>query len=380
MKSDQLLYSDLTAVPKMPKDPYLYGRPPAKKKKTSTKTPSNMSFAAQMASLISTSSSSTLAAAKPRSKTSVAADTPPGQKKDSIFTAKVKRKDKVEKDDPRHPDKIRLKSPTGTHDEVKERERARQKMEAKAKMYDAMKRGELLAGDGERAPLVDFDQKWANRHDPNHRDYAPSSSESEDEDAQDNRRRDDEEELVEWEDEFGRLRRGTRAEKDKHDRRIRRGLLGQEELERISARPAAPQQVIYGDTVQTDAFKIMDEAAMEALARKRDKSATPPPDSHYNVNLEVRDKGVGFYAFSQTEEKRKEEMSNLEKERLETERRRVEKEDPKAKRKRQMEERKQMIDGKRRQMEDKKAKAQADEFLAGLGMEMGNELSRATSS
>ena len=343
----------------MPQDPFLYGRPFKKAKKATSATPSSITFTAQMTSLIS-SSSKPRANPRPKGLSVHAPSAEPA--KESVFVpAKTKQKQTSSRST-----SMRLKSPTGTHDEAREREFARQKMEAKAKLYDAMKRGDRRVSEGDRAPLIDFDTKWANMHDPNHPDYAPCSSS----DSEDDGPNDASEPTVEWEDEFGRLRHGTRLEKEKQERRRNRGIIGQEELERISARPVEPKKLIFGDTVQTYAFRPTDELAMEELARKRDRSATPPELAHYDANREIRDKGAGFYAFSKAEEKRQEEMASLENERRETEQRRADWEGARWRRKLEIEERRKIIDKKRQETEQKKASKMADDFLAGLGMEM----------
>ena len=223
-------------------------------------------------------------------------------------------------------------------------------MEQKAKIYKQMKRGELgeeEAEDGDR--LVDFDRKWAEKGD------APSS---EDDDAAN--------EIVDYEDEYGRARRGTRGEAERMARRKTNAARGQEELDRMSARPAMPSNIIYGDTVQVAAFNPDDPVMekMEEIARKRDRSMTPPERKHYEADKEFRIKGVGFYSFSKDEKVRAEEMEALERERVDTERTRRERENKKEARKREIEER-------RRQIGEKRAKKQADSFLEGLGADLG---------
>ncbi|TVY76149.1 hypothetical protein LSUE1_G006629, partial [Lachnellula suecica] len=156
--------------------------------------------------------------------------------------------------------------------------RSKRKLQAKAKLYKEMKRADYAGNDPDG--LVDFDQKWAARQG---RDE-PSSS-SEDEDAAG-----PSEEIVEYEDEYGRLRRGPKSEAERMERRKANKALGQEELDRMSARPAQPSKLIYGDTVQSMAFNPDEEQAgkMEELAQKRDRSMTPPEMRHYDATQEVR--------------------------------------------------------------------------------------------
>lgn len=113
--------------------------------------------------------------------------------------------------------------------------------------------------------------------------------------------------------------------------------------------------------IQAGAFNpdMQTSTQMEELARKRDRSMTPPPAVHYDANSEVRSKGVGFYAFSKDEGERMREMEGLEGLREGTERERKEKQERAEKRREALEERKKVI---RRKREEKLAEA----FLDGL--------------
>ncbi|KAI6246488.1 hypothetical protein HI914_05804 [Erysiphe necator] len=228
--------------------------------------------------------------------------------------------------------------------------RSKRKMEAKAKIYAQMKRGEVLEN---VETLVDFDQKWAEQED------AQSDSDSVVED--------DQESLIEYEDEFGRARRGTRAEIEKIERQRKVALLSTEELGRMSARPAVPSKVNYGDNVQCMAFRLDEPVAtkMEELAAKRDRSLTPPEMRHYEADKEVRTKGVGFYQFSKDEALREEEMKSLEQERIETEKRRKEREEKRKQRLLEIEERRKVI-------QEKRIIKQADSFLNSLDNELNS--------
>jgi hypothetical protein len=231
-------------------------------------------------------------------------------------------------------------------------DRSRRKLEKKAKLYKEMKRRDYIPKEGEE-DLVDFDRKWVDRDAKGE----ASSSDSEVDDGG---------EMVDYEDEYGRLRRGTKADAERMERRKLNKVLGQEELDRISARPAQPEKVIYGDTVQTLAFNPDEEIheKMEALAGKRDRSMTPPDQRHYEADKEFRIRGVGFYNFSKDEEGRKREMEALEAERKETERLRKERDEKKDKRKKELEER-------RKAISEKRAKKQAESFLDNLGADLG---------
>ncbi|VUC27484.1 unnamed protein product [Clonostachys rosea] len=319
----------------MPQDPNLYGQRPVKKQKRDAKLSTSLDFTAQLTSLMSNAKSSEHSAARSRQ----------GQQaKNDLFTGKAK-KESIKEDD----GKLVLKDVIGTEDEALERERAKRKMEMKARLYAAMKRGDYVPKENEAAPLVDFDRKWAE----NVEEKEGYSSSSDDDES------DQGGEMVEYEDEFGRVRQVTKAEKERLDRRVKRGLLGAEELERMSARPLAPEKLIVGDTVQSMAFNPDDFDKMEELARNRDRSATPPEMRHYDADWEIRTKGVGFFKFSKDEETRTQEMKNLEEERKRTEEQRKERDAQKETRRLEIEQR-------RKDMANRRAKRQADSFLDGL--------------
>ncbi|KND86448.1 Uncharacterized protein TOPH_08939 [Tolypocladium ophioglossoides CBS 100239] len=322
----------------MPQDPNLYGQRPAKKQKRATTLSTSLDFTAQLTSLLSNTNSSGPIAARPR---------PSKEAKDDIFRSSKPLKRQTAQDE--DGSKLVLKEVTGTEEETQELARARRKMEDKARRYAAMKRGDYVPKENEAEPLVDFDRKWAENAEGKQDNSTSSSDEDEEEDKA----------VIEWDDEFGRRRRGTRAEKEKMERRARRGLLGAEELERMSARPSAPSNLIYGDAIQAMAFNPEDADKMDELARKRDRSATPPEMKHYDADQEIRSKGVGFYKFSKDEEARAQEMQSLKEERLQTEQEREVRDDQKQARRREIEQR-------RKDMGVRRAQRQADSFLDGL--------------
>lgn len=186
-------------------------------------------------------------------------------------------------------------------------------MEEKVRMYNAMKRGEYVQrGDGyDDRGLVDFDRKWAEKQIDN--DDSDQSDVSDDDP--------DGDEIVEYTDEFGRLRKGTKREAEKEERQARIQAIAKSDSENFAARPQAPTNIIYGDAVQHEAFNPERSIAeqMAELAKKRDKSATPPPNTHFDATAEIRTKGTGFYNFSHDARERQREMEELEKARLETE-------------------------------------------------------------
>lgn len=208
--------------------------------------------------------------------------------------------------------------------------RSKAALERKAKQYAKMSRRHK---DDENL-LVDFERK--------ERDQDGDSSFEESSDDDDPFKGREGEPLVEYEDEFGRTRMVPRSWAEKQEKQ-------RKEEEESSALPSMPESLIYGAAMQTHAFKTVSGATASELL-----DYLPPPDEHggikpkhYDANAEVRTKGVGFYAFSQDEQKRKEEMELLERERQKTEKEREEKEAKKRKRKEEIERRREEIKKKR---------------------------------
>ena len=304
-----------------------------------------LSFTSQLSSLIS--SNSTASKTKPTSSRNK-------PKKDDIFTRPNRNTAKRAKRDDE--DSPHFEQKHTTNGEALDRglwERSKRKMEEKARLYAAMKRGDVEDDDAKYA--VDFDQKWANKQD----------GKEEDDDDDDDAGSDGDDELVEFTDEFGRTRKGTRAQiaRAKRAEQSKADLAG----DRFAARPAAPSNVIYGDAIQHQAFDpdAPLAAQMEALAKKRDKSLTPPPEEHFDSTKEVRTKGTGFYQFSGTDAERRQQMEGLESERKETERIRDE-------RQKTLDERRQQIEQRRKELQTKRSKRKADEFLEEIGIGSSN--------
>ena len=234
-------------------------------------------------------------------------------------------------------------------------ERSKRKMEEKARLYAAMKRGDLE--DGEERFAVDFDRKWAAAKEDGKGDISDADDDDDEDGAEEGM------EIVEYTDEFGRTRTGTRAQANIAER------INQTQQDRASNRSASatgPQNIIHGDTIQHEAFNpdAPIAAQMEALARKRDKSLTPPPDEHFDAKREVRNKGAGFFQFSADSEERRRQMEGLEAERAETEKRRAERE-------LKLGERKVQIEARKEELRRRRGKRKADEFLEELGVELG---------
>ncbi|KIW97495.1 uncharacterized protein Z519_01079 [Cladophialophora bantiana CBS 173.52] len=326
----------------------LYGIKQASKTKTKEISSStSLAFSTNLASLISSSSSA-------KSKLS-AGRTRPSKDKSDIFTVhnkNVKKRSAADLEDGQQ--RHKTKDDIGSVDDA-ELHRSKRKMEDKVRLYNAMRRGEYIGReDYDNRGLIDFDRKWAEDQ---------LKGEGGDSDSFDSDNGVDEEEIVEYLDEFGRLRKGTKAQAAREERRKRMQAAAAAEEERLSARPSMPSNILYGDTIQHQAFNPDQAIAdrMEEIAKKRDKSATPPPETHYDATAEIRSKGTGFYTFSKDAEERRREMDALEKERLETERVRKERDEKKEQRKKEIEERRKLIAAQR-------AKAQADKFLNELNI------------
>lgn len=302
----------------------LYGKPRAKATKTQEITStSNLAFTSQLSSLIAKGSGTTSHGRPRPSKTG----------KSDLFAKQNKGAEKraaadLQQDDHHVAKQVHKRSQDiGTIDDAT-LNRSKQRMAKKVRMYEDMKKGLHLTGgdsdeDGgddyisrlrrrEKAGLVDFDTKWAEEE----RKKAAGLEEEDDEDENDE---DDNASTVSYEDEFGRTRHGTRAEAARAARTIEE----EENRDRADAerwRPARPQNLIYGEAIQSEAFnpEANIAAQMARLAAQRDLS--PDPEfAHYDADGEVRNRGTGFYAFSRDEEERKMQMEELEKAREETE-------------------------------------------------------------
>ncbi|KAK4234401.1 hypothetical protein C8A03DRAFT_18691 [Achaetomium macrosporum] len=276
-------------------------------------------------------------------------------KTDELSNVKIKRRD-TSRAEAKESNKLTLKSPIGTEESKAELEFARRRMESKARLYAAMQRGDYI---GREIGLVDFDRKWAESQSNNPASPSSTSSDSEASAEEDNI----DTTLHEYTDEFGRVRHLTRAQILRLERRSARAAASATELEHMSVRPKAPEQLIIGDAVQADAFTAQDLETMETLARKRDRSPTPPEPTHYQADKEIRTKGVGFYKFSQEEKKREEEMKALEEERARTVRLREEREEQKKRRKME-------IEARRKELAERRATKLTETFLDGLGKDL----------
>lgn len=329
------------------KDAHLYGAKPKNRSEAKdVSSSSSLAFSSTLSTLIKSSATDT-------NKTTAGRARP--QKEDIFKThnKNVKKRALKDVEDSDFAQKHRGRTTEEKGEDEAAWKRTKRRMEDKARLYDALKRGDVE--DRNDRYGVDFDRKWAEKQEKGEPDSA-SSSESEA----------SEEDMAEYVDEFGRTRKGTRAEVAREERRKRN--LAADEPDRFTARPSMPTNMIYGDAVQSNAFNP-DETiaqAMADLAAKRDKELTPPPELHFDGRAEARQRGTGFMYFSKDEEERQEQINNLEKEREETERVRRE-------RKEQIEKRKEMIREKKRAIQEKRSKGQAERFLDNLGVELFKE-------
>lgn len=349
----------------------LYGaRDPSKQKHKPISSSSSLAFSSNLSSLISTAKSGNGGA-------SATSKDHASSSKSSIFTAhnkNVKKRALADEQAGQQQQQHKTSAVSGRASES-ELHRSKRKMLEKARLYDAMKRGEYLdrsENDRYGGGLVDFDRKWAaaqkGGEEDNDKEGTESSSGVDSESDQGEGSADSTVEKIQWTDEFGRLITGTKKQHAHFERRQRIAAAAEVAFADASARPTQPSQIIYGDTIQTAAFnpETVIQDRMAELAAKRDKEATPPPDTHYDGEAEIRSKGTGFYGFSKDEEERKREMEGLERERSETEKKRQERREKLEARKREVEERREMVRNKRKE----RAEKEVDSFLDGLAGEI----------
>lgn len=341
-------------------DAHLYGIRKPKNKAHEISSSTTLSFTSTLSSLLSANaSSSTTTVGRPRTST----------KKADIFAShnkgSKKRALKDISDDASSSAQVHSK----TSEEVDSYtlQRSKRKMEEKARLYAAMKRGDYIPAKGEKEDLgglIDFDRKWAETEARGEKTFEIESDNDGDWDSDvPAKRASEKEEMIEYTDEFGRVRHISKAEAIKKEKARLRAKAAARELEELRARPSAisEKDLIYGNVIQSNAFNPDAEilGKMQEIASKRDRSATPPPETYYEADKEIRTKGVGFFNFSKDEEVRKAEMQALEEERRETERKRAEREEKKRRRAEDVEERRKAIAHKR-------ALKEADAFLDSL--------------
>lgn len=179
-------------------------------------------------------------------------------------------------------------------DEVVKRQ---QKLIEKAKIYDAIQRGAYDddetrdRGEGIGGLILP----------PGHDDKSESSDDYDDDD------------MVEVEDSFGRTRKVPRGKQHLYEQ----GFSSGEEDDFEQRRPMVerPSKILRGSVVQHEAFHV-DEVLAENV---RVSGHERVEEVHYDASWEIRDRGVGFFQFSQdAEERRRNEMEELKQIRSET--------------------------------------------------------------
>ncbi|KAK8901300.1 hypothetical protein QC760_009748 [Botrytis cinerea] len=200
----------------------------AKELSSSTSLAFSSTLSSLLASQTQESSSSSTTRGRPR----------PSKTKEDIFkthnkgTKKRAAKDLEDDEDGNTYTQIR-KTGQGERIDDSTLHRSKKRLAEKAKIYSRLKRGDhdrLANGDGdeneEAEGLVDFDRKWVEGGEKDEDSDSDDSFGAGASNAEDNQ-------LVEYEDEFGRLRQVTRKEAQRLERQRRNALLGAEELERI---------------------------------------------------------------------------------------------------------------------------------------------------
>jgi hypothetical protein len=142
-----------------------------------------------------------------------------------------------------------------------------QNMEKKAKLYDRLQKGDVA--DAENKYNVDFDRKYAEALE---RGEEPAESDGD---------KDDGPEEIEYYDEFGRRRKMTKKEYEKQKKM-------EEFREEFSAFPLQPQNLHYGDFIQTDTRRIDDlNKRLEEVRKKNEELNSKVQNSYFNKD-EVR--------------------------------------------------------------------------------------------
>ena len=159
-----------------------------------------LSFTSQLSSLISNSSTTS-------SRTKGSASSRLKPRKDDIFSKpnrNTAKRAKRDSEDSPHFEQKHTTNGEGLDSGIWER--SKRKMEEKARLYAAMKRGDVEDADEKYA--VDFDQKCLDAHVDDKEDESSDDVDSDEESR----------ETVEYKDEFGRTRTGTRAEASRAQR------------------------------------------------------------------------------------------------------------------------------------------------------------------
>ncbi|WVW86963.1 hypothetical protein I302_109019 [Kwoniella bestiolae CBS 10118] len=275
-------------------------------------------------------------------------------------------------------------------------EQRREILKAKARRYAAIRRGDFsgMSQKEMEEAVIDFERKMEE-------DGYSSHSSDEDESAKPSRPKwhdededeEDEDDLakVEYIDEMGRTRTGTRKEAREAER-LKSGSMGQKDAEGAQGIESGQEGSAYAEVLRSNVihgdqnFFPVYEPDPDALKKKYREAEEEARAHHYDSTKEVRVKGAGQYQFSLDEETRAEQMASLASQRQETENARLKANQKglsaaQEARKRKVDERKALIEAKRAKMlggereverlRDEKRKKEADDFLKGLESELG---------
>ncbi|KAM5130280.1 coiled-coil domain-containing protein 174 [Callospermophilus lateralis] len=217
-------------------------------------------------------------------------------------------------------------------EEQKMLDRAREKLEEKAKLYEKMTKGDFLDEEAEELYLVDFTQKIIDKR----REMEASGATRESRNAAERDEEDDErlserdipppqdpsEEWVDYVDSLGRSRRCMRKDLP--------GLLEMDKnlQGRLFVSPANEKTLLSEDMRKELQRQQWEEEEREALQR-------PVGPLHYEDirENEARQLGVGYFAFARDQELRSKQMKTLETLREQTTDQRIKRENIKEKRK-----------------------------------------------
>ncbi|KAG6824911.1 hypothetical protein H0H92_005434 [Tricholoma furcatifolium] len=180
-------------------------------------------------------------------------------------------------------------------------ESARAQLERKAKIYEKLQKGKTGGLNDKQydALLVDFDSKPSSGH-------YESDSDDVDDSVEVARPPPNEEDdpLVEYEDEFGRMRTARRSE-------VPRSLVPAED-----ERDEDEDIIIRNPVNHFPVYEPSAERVAEIAAKYAEENN--PLNMHYDASRENRAKGAGFYQFSGDEETRRKQMEELKAARTET--------------------------------------------------------------
>ncbi|XP_055985560.1 coiled-coil domain-containing protein 174 [Sorex fumeus] len=214
-------------------------------------------------------------------------------------------------------------------EEQKTLDKAREKLEEKAKLYEKMTQGDFIDEEVEEMYLVDFNQKIMDRHRENGAPAAhrPAGDREDEEEERLSEKdipppQDPSEEWVDYVDSLGRSRRCMKKDLP-HLLELDKNLQG-----RLFLSPANEKSLLSEDMRKELQRQEWEEEEREALKR-------PMGPIHYEDirENEARQLGVGYFAFARDKELRNKQMKTLEMLREQTTDQRTKRENIKEKRK-----------------------------------------------